>query len=135
MCIASDKIKLCTCVTGTIQEMDNYWLLYRHKDADIFIVGDPVIPYGFYIGEDYRDIQTKLARRLNESDVFDKPMIFSDCDRLEIVFNNLQLNGKKKMKFCFEYSQGEWVVAYIEAVTKDELFEDPLIGEIIENEK
>lgn len=92
------------------------------------------MPYGFYFGNNYLDIQAKLAVRLNESDTFDKPTIFSDDDRLEIIFNNLQLDGKKRMKFCFEYSQGEWVVAYIEAIAKDELFEDPLIGEIIERE-
>jgi hypothetical protein len=114
--------------------MDNYWLLYRHKDADIFIVGEPVMPYGFHIGPDYRDIQAKLAERLNESDAFDKPIIFSDNDRLEIIFNNLQMDDRKRMKFCFEYSHGEWVAAYIEAIAKDELFEAPLIGEIMENE-
>jgi hypothetical protein len=114
--------------------MDNYWLLYRHKDADIFIVGEPVMPYGFYFGNNYLDIQAKLAVRLNESDTFDKPTIFSDDDRLEIIFNNLQMDDRKRMKFCFEYSHGEWVAAYIEAIAKDELFEAPLIGEIMENE-
>lgn len=92
------------------------------------------MPYGFHIGPNYWDIHTALSKRLNESDAFDKPMNFSDEDRLEIILNNLQLNGKKKMKFCFEYSHGEWVAAYIEAIAKDELFEAPLIGEITENE-
>lgn len=29
MCIVSAKIKFCTCVTGDVEQLKNYWKLYR----------------------------------------------------------------------------------------------------------
>lgn len=108
MCIVSDKIKFCTCATGSFDELPHYWLLYRfNKHKDLECMGVPTMPYDF-LQPNFQVNKTTLTNRLNEPDAFDKPIEFKAKDQLEIVINNL-LDETKRMVFCFRYKNGKWV--------------------------
>lgn len=106
MCLVSDKIKFCTCVNDPIDDLDNYWVLYRfNKKKDLLLMGMPVMKYYLH-KEDYKlNVQT-LSARLNESDAFDKLIEFKEKDQLEIVFNNLSEN--ERMTYNFQYKKCKW---------------------------
>ena len=76
MCIVSDKIKFCTCVDGSYEDLPHYWLLHRfNKLKDLEIMGMPVMPLDFLQPNYLLNAQT-LGERLNENDAFDKIIEF-----------------------------------------------------------
>lgn len=109
MCIVSDKIKFCTCVNGSIEELPHYWLLYRfNSDKNIECMGMPVMPFDFLQPNYNLNVQT-MGNRLNEADAFDKAIEFKPKDQLEIVINNLSEDATERMTFCFRYKKGKWI--------------------------
>jgi hypothetical protein len=110
MCIVSDKIKFCTCATGSYEELPHYWLLYRfNEEKDLECMGMPIMPLGFLQANYVLNAQT-IGDRLNEGDAFDKAIAFKPKDQLEIVINNLAVEDEDRMTFCFRYKKGKWVV-------------------------
>ncbi len=108
MCKVSDKIKFCTCVSGSYEDLPHYWLLYRfNKQKDLAYIGMPMFPYD-YIQPNFQLNKQTLAVRLNEPDAFDKTIAFKAKDQLKIVINNL-LDETKRMVFSFRYIKGKWV--------------------------
>lgn len=109
MCVVSDKIKFCTCVEGSYEDLPHYWLLYRfNKQNDLIFIGEPVIPYDL-LKLNYNLNKETLAKRLNEAHAFDKVIEFKPKDQLEIVINNLADAESERMTFCFKYNIGKWV--------------------------
>jgi len=109
MCIVSDKIKFCTCATGSYEELPHYWLLYRFdKEKDLMCIGEPLIPYDL-LQINYKLNAQTIGDRLNEGDAFDKAIAFTPKDQLEIVINNLSVDDIERMTFCFRYKKGKWV--------------------------
>jgi len=109
MCIVSDKIKFCTCIDGSYEELPHYWLLYRYnQQKNLLYIGEPVSPYEF--DSNFFVNQETLSKRLNEDDAFDKKIEFKPKDLLEIVINNLSDDKKKPMTFCFRFIKGKWVI-------------------------
>jgi len=109
MCVVSDKIKFCTCLTGSYEELPHYWLLYRfNKEKDLQCMGMPVMPLDF-LQINYKLNAQTIGNRLNEGDAFDKAIVFKPKDQLEIVINNLSVDDRERMTFCFRYKKGKWV--------------------------
>jgi len=109
MCLVSDKVKFCTCVTGSFKKLPNYWVLYRFdKQKNLMYLGEPLIPYDF-LQSNYKLNGEILAKRLNELDAFDKEIEFKPNDQLEIVINNLTQDEKRRITYGFEYKNGKWV--------------------------
>jgi len=109
MCIVSDKIKFCTCASGSYEDFPHYWLLYRFvKQKDLMFMGEPMMPLHF-LQPNYISNKKTLIARLNETDAFDKTIEFKPKDQLEIVINNLSAIEIERMTFCFIYKNGKWV--------------------------
>ena len=109
MCIVSDKIKFCTCVTGSYEDLPHYWLLYRfNKQKDLQCMGMASLLMELRQENYILNAQT-LGNRLNEDDAFDKAIDFKPNDQLEIVINNLSEDECEQMTFYFRFKKGKWV--------------------------
>ena len=108
MCIVSDKIKFCTCVTGSYEDLPHYWLLYRfNKRKDLQCMGATKL-LDLTQGNYTLNAQT-IGNRLNEADAFDKVIDFKPNDQLEIVINNLSEDESERITFCYRFKKGKWV--------------------------
>jgi hypothetical protein len=111
MCIVSDKVKFCSCITGNYKAWPHYWLLYRIDGKKKWMfMGEPIVPEGL-LEANYELNRETLASRLNESDAFDLPLVLKPKDRIMIVINNLAKDAMQRMTFCFSYKNGKWVHA------------------------
>ena len=109
MCVVTDNIKFCTCISGSYEELPHYWLLYRYdKKKKLLCIGMPSMPLDFLQPNHQVNKQT-LLKRLNESDAFDTEIKFKPKDQLEIVLNNLSEIEIERMTFCFKYKNGKWM--------------------------
>ena len=107
MCTITNKIKLCSCSANSTERLQHYWVLYRRNkdnDIDMMIVGEAMLPsYEWFHPEQYEENYAILANRVNDSDVFDVPMVFKAKDVLELVFHNNDDYSKRasySFKFC-----------------------------------
>ncbi len=76
MCIVSDKIKFCTCISGSYEELPHYWLLYRYdKKKKLLCIGMPSMPL-YFLQPNHQVNKQTLLKRLNESDAFDNKISF-----------------------------------------------------------
>ena len=108
MCVISDNIKLCSCARGSINSMDNYWIIYRlGKPKEILALGMPSMPQG-WLDNNYELNRQIILTRLNESDVFDMALELKNNDKLHIVFNNL-FNAKQEIIYAFKFRNSNWV--------------------------
>lgn len=103
MCLASDKLKLCTCNAGKVDRQKHYWILYRHE---LRFFGHSVMP-NLFDGSTQLQNSDFLLQRLNEPDVFDKEMELKEFDRVELVFICDEKTGTKAIH-GFEYRKGRW---------------------------
>jgi hypothetical protein len=135
MCIVSDKIKFCTCVSGSYEELPHYWLLYRfNKQKDLMCIGMTVMPLDF-MQLNYSFNKDTVATRLNEIDAFDKAIEFKPKDQLEIVINNLSENEIERMTFCFKYKNGKWVPEEYDAFELMNRYDELAFGNFEQLEK
>ena len=89
MCIVSDKIKFCTCVDVSVENLKHYWILYRfNKDKNYDCMGMPMMPTSMR-DLSFEENQSTLLNRLNEPDAFDVPLKFKAKDLLEIVIQEI----------------------------------------------
>lgn len=109
MCKVSNKIKFCTCINDNIviEELDNYWILYRrNKDKILRMVGMLLQPNdinpNFFV-----NIET-IMNRLTEDDSFDIPIEFKNGDCLLISLNNNLEKKGEDMTYLFKYYRGQW---------------------------
>jgi hypothetical protein len=111
MCLVSEKIKFCTCVTDSAEKLNNYWILHRfNARKDVFVLGMPLIPELYILNDmNYNINMQTLATRLNEPDAFDIPLTFKEKDQFEIVLNNLSKDEYRILTYCFIFKKGLWV--------------------------
>jgi len=104
MCAISDKLKLCTCVTGA-GNLRQFWVLYRHvKGKNEMIIGQPVLPCDIDPVTD--SINRKLLLRLlNGENVFDKPLYPVARDRLQLSFT---MDDGSMLSYGFVYKKDRW---------------------------
>ncbi len=108
MCLVSNDIKFCTCAKGSINSMDNYWILIRlGKPREDWVIGEPMLPFGL-LESDYESNRLTLLKRLNEPDAFDKALDLQINDKLHIVYNNLS-KLEQPIIYAYQYSNGKWV--------------------------
>lgn len=132
MCVVSDKIKLCTCISEDldVEELNHYWILHRHtKKKDLQILGTPSLPTSM-LDENFELNKDKLVTRVNEPDVFDKPLNFHKKDRLELVFNNLSNDYDKIFHYEFEWTGEKWIHVDHEAFHLMNHYNETSSGEI-----
>jgi hypothetical protein len=97
MCLVSDKIKFCTCVSGSVDKLQHYWILYRfNKDKMDDYMGQPIIPASI-TDSNFIINESTLLIRINEPDAFDTPLKLSSKDRLEKYLILLMSNIKEKL--------------------------------------
>jgi hypothetical protein len=107
MCVISDKITFCTCNSGSVEALKNYWALYRaDKGKNEFLIGEPMLPSEF-TDPNYKMNSLTLSKRLNEPDAFDIPIEFKSKDQLLVVLNN-SADGADTLTYCFIFSKGKW---------------------------
>ncbi len=107
MCIVSDKIKFCTCVNGSVENLKHYWILYSfNKDKNFACMGEPMMPTSMR-DLSFEENQSTLLNRLNEPDAFDVPLKFKAKDLLEIVINNTS-NFYETFTYTFKFKKGKW---------------------------
>ena len=130
MCLVSDKIKFCTCVSGSVDNLQHYWIWHYYvKDSREICIGMPIMPTSltdpnFIINE------TTLLNRLNESDAFDFPIQPLNKDLFEIVINNHAPNYENRFTYTFIYKKGKWIVSDAEAFTMINHYEEKKSGKI-----
>ena len=109
MCIVSDKIKFCTCVNGSVENLKHYWILYSfNKDKNFACMGEPMMPTSMR-DLSFEENQSTLLNRLNEPDAFDVPLKFKAKDLLEIVINNTS-DFHETFTYSFKFKNGKWLV-------------------------
>lgn len=107
MCLISNKIKLCSCSKGSIEELKNYWILYRYNDdKDEICLGESILPTSM-LDFNFNENLEALVSRLNEVDTFDIPLEFQPKDILEVVINN-NSRTHDPSHYTFKYNNGKW---------------------------
>jgi|SRR5690606_29102760 len=108
MCEISDQIKLCTCTEKNIEELDDYWILYRLKEPNNYTK----IVIGMSISSFYSDKLTKetnielMLKLLNSNRIFDKPIPIINDDVLYIHL--LHNNGYTSIEYQFKFTGKAW---------------------------
>lgn len=113
MCTPSDTLKFCSCKVSSVNRLQNYWALYRrNKDKNIIIVGEVLLP-NEWSNPDYDAHYKRMLVRVNQEDVFDIPLSFTNGDVLEIVCNNK--HDEHRRSYGFRYSKKRWAKHEIDA--------------------
>lgn len=108
MCSVSDKIVLCTCEVKDIEELKHYWVLFRYDPLQgEYLIGEP-IGWDYYLQEKDPHNPVLLCNKLNEGNLFDKPIDFKEKDRLLISF--LFKGNEGNTDYGFEYKNNQWRV-------------------------
>ena len=106
MCLASDKIKFCTCTASSVEQLKHYWVLHRRiKGKNAMVIGEPVMPYDLSREENQVNEQL-LLRRINEPDAFDVDLKPADGDRLQVSFKCVEV-ADSYVHYGFSYSNGK----------------------------
>lgn len=108
MCEISEQIKLCTCTNKSIEELDDYWVLYRLKKTDDYttiIVGMLAPVYCTDRKAEKTNIE-HLLNLLNSNSLFDKPIPLIKDDILYIHF--LNPNGYSSIEYQFKFTGKVW---------------------------
>jgi hypothetical protein len=130
MCLVSDKIKFCTCVSDSVDNLQHYWI-WHHFVNDIrdICIGMPIMPtsltdLNFIINE------TTLLNRLNESDAFDFPIQPLNKDLFEIVINNNAPDYENRFTYTFLFKKGKWIGSDADAFTIINHYKEEKAGKI-----
>jgi hypothetical protein len=107
MCLISSDLKLCTCSTKNVERLKHYWILYRYEGQKLIDFIGLCLPPVSLSDKNFFINEMVLTKRLNEKDVFDKPMKFMENDCLEIVFNNNAEFGESLI-YNFKYVGDKW---------------------------
>ena len=133
MCTITNKIKLCSCKANSTERLNHYWVLYRRNkdnDIDIMIVGEAMLPsFEWFHPEQYEDNYAILANRVNDSDMFDVPMVFKAKDVLELVFHNND-DYNKRATYRFKYFNKQWIKTEIDVFDLMGRFDEVHFGKI-----
>jgi len=108
MCEISDQIKLCTCTEKNIEELDDYWILYRLQDpGDYITVVDGILIPEFSTNKKTEKINIEqLLKLLNSNSIFDKPIPLFKDDILSIRL--LNPNNFTSIEYQFKFTGKAW---------------------------
>ncbi|WP_417361473.1 hypothetical protein [Galbibacter sp.] len=108
MCEISDQIKLCTCTDRNIEELDDYWVLYRLQDpGDYITVVDGILIPEFSTNKKTEKINIEqLLKLLNSNSIFDKPIPLFKDDILSIRL--LNPNNFTSIEYQFKFTGKAW---------------------------
>ena len=108
MCSVSEKITLCTCEIVDINSLKHYWALFRYNpEQGEILVGQPINMDSFLQVNDPHN-PVLLCNKLNEGNLFDKPVALNEKDRLLI---SIHFSGNEyPTNYGFEYKKGNWKV-------------------------
>ena len=125
MCTISDKLKLCTCKTENVTHLKHYWILYKYQKSEIIMMGEPMLPQEWKIGEENNEYnKTKLATLLNESNCFDVDLSINHKDILELNFTcTSKTNPQSTTHLVYEfiYKNGKWIANEYNPFNTDKL--------------
>jgi hypothetical protein len=107
VCLVSDKIKFCTCVSGSVYKLQHYWIWYHHVNgSQVNYIGMPIIPTSM-TDPNFILNENTLLNRLNESDAFDFPIKPLNKDLFEIVINNYASDFENRFTYIFLFKKGK----------------------------
>mgnify|MGYP001016950309 FL=1 len=130
MCLVSDKIKFCTCVSGSVENLQHYWIWYHYVNgSQINYMGMPVMPTSMTDPNFILNEITLLAR-LNEPDAFDFPIQPLNNDLFEIVINNHASDNKEPFTYIFKFEKGKWMVSDADSFIIMNHYEEEKSGKI-----
>jgi len=96
MCKVSDQIILCTCKAKSTESLKDYWSLHRFdKTKNLDYIGIAYFPPSFFDPENFKINNQAILSQLNESNIFDTPLLFQPKDKLGILIFSLH--------HCFYY--------------------------------
>ena len=130
MCLVSDKIKFCTCVSGSVDKLQNYWIWHHYVNGSMeTCLGLSMMPTSltdpnFIINE------TTLLNRINETDAFDFPIQPLNKDLFEIVINNQAADYENRVTYTFIYKKGKWIVSDADSFTIINHYKEEKSGKI-----
>ena len=105
MCRVSDQIKFCTCAIDiNVEEMDNYWVLYRRDPNKNDMVMGCV---NSLLGLDRKNFEVNyriLEKRINESYAFDIPLALKAGDTLHINLTTPKTEIYAEDNYAFVYN-------------------------------
>jgi hypothetical protein len=115
MCTISNRLRLCTCNTGNIEELKHYWILKRPNGGNECMVGEALLPANIGKDTDRLNMQT-LRKMLNAGNCFDVELRHQKGDILELHFT---LNEKdlaplqmvchgNYLAYAFVFKNGRW---------------------------
>ncbi|RZK27047.1 MAG: hypothetical protein EOO43_00875 [Flavobacterium sp.] len=117
MCSISENLKLCTCSDILdVEELENYWILYRHRRGrDVRIMGLVTTPIKYLLAEGVENrTKVSLAQILNDNNCFDFPYKPKAQDMLAIFLHPEKFKIQEKIQdyerldYGFEYQGGRW---------------------------
>ncbi len=124
MCTVSDKLKLCTCKTENVEQLRHYWILYKYQKSEILLVGTPMLPQEYEIGEENDQYnKTKLEQLLNERNCFDVDLAIRNRDILELNFSFTPKTNSERTHLVYEfiYKKGKWTINEYDPFNTDKL--------------
>lgn len=118
MCEISDQLKLCTCGGKELENLDDYWILYRFdKDKDYMIIGEPQMPLNLlYLIETGYNYEDTLLALLNQHNCFDFPYNPKEKDRLLFCLKpnswpqSVSAGEDDRLNYGYEFKKGKWRV-------------------------
>lgn len=114
MCTVSDKLQLCTCNVENIDQLKHYWILYKYQKSEIFLMGEPMLPQEYIIGENNDAYnKKKLETLLNERNCFDIELPINNKDILELNFTYTSKTDPENtvhLVYEFVYKKNKWKV-------------------------
>lgn len=112
MCKISDRLKLCTCKTEDVELLKNYWILYKYKKSNVFLMGEPMLPQYYEIGKETNEYNyNKLEELLNTRNCFDIDIEINNKDILELNFTYSFSSEKIQqihLVYEFVYKNNKW---------------------------
>ena len=109
MCNISDKIKFCTCISEEtkIEELDNYWILYRLKESGLeCLIGSFYLPDE--LAKNFESNKKEILKRLKDIEAFDIPITFKNEDKLVIYLDQIRKNDFQDIIYSFTFKNGRW---------------------------
>ena len=101
MCKVSDQIILCTCKAKSTESLKDYWSLHRFdKTKNLDYIGIAYFPPSFFDPENFKINNQAILSQLNESNIFDTPLLFQPKDKLVIAFG--------ETIFAYVFSKDKW---------------------------
>lgn len=118
MCTVSNSLRLCTCDTESVSDLEHSWALKKKVHKGEWTIGEALMPYNLKKEED--DNNKRILRdMLNAGNCFDKEMSIKNHDVLILRFSvkkdksdlDLPFYGNY-LAYAFEYVNGKWKSTY-----------------------